>query len=86
MKDIEDLIKEFTGMTVINEIDSKKVCGFYFAIKTQQVMIKNEISSSEIKPVAIIYEENDQYYLAPIDDACKTEEVVKNFVEKCLKK
>ena len=86
MKDIEELIKDFVGITVINEIDFKKVCGFYFAIKTEHLIIKDEISSSEIKPVAIIYEENDQYYLAPIDDTCKTEEVVKNFVEKCLKK
>lgn len=86
MNDIEELIKDFTGITVIKEIDFKKVCGFYFAVETAYIIIKDEISSSEIKPVAIIYEENDQYYLAEIDGTCQTEEVVKNFVEKCLKK
>lgn len=86
MKDVEKLIKEFIDMDEIEEIDFKKVCGFYFAAKTTHTIINKEITSSEIKPVAIIYEENGQYYLAPIGDADEMEEVVKNFVEKCLKK
>ena len=85
MKNIEEFIKDFIDLKEIKKIDFKKVCGFYFAIQTTHITIKNEISSSEIKPIAIIYEENDQYYLAPIGELDEMEEVVKNFVEKCLK-
>jgi predicted transglutaminase-like protease len=44
----------------------------------------NHIPSASIRPVAIIYEENDQYYLAPLDEPIKINEIVKEFVENIL--
>jgi hypothetical protein len=81
MKNIEEFIKDFIDLKEIKKIDFKKVCGFYFAIQTTHITIKNEISSSEIKPIAIIYEENDQYYFAPLYGQENINEIVKNYVE-----
>ena len=47
-------------------------------------MIKGRISSASIAPVGIIYEENGQYYLAPLDEAVNINETVKEYVEKCI--
>ena len=84
MKDIEGIIKDLIDIEEVTEINFKKKYGFYFVFKTTSLIIKDEISSSEIKPIAIIYEENGEYYLAPLDDMGEKDEVVKNFVEKCL--
>lgn len=85
MKDkFETFLKDIFHIETMEEITFKKLYGFHFAFKTTHVIIKNEISSSEIKPVGIIYEENGEYYLAPIDKKVNISEVVKNFVKKCL--
>ena len=84
MSEIEDLIKDFLPIEEITEINFKKVCGFYFAYKITDTILKNHISSIQIAPIAIIYEENDEIYLAPLDEENKIEEIVQNFVEKCL--
>lgn len=77
---IEDIFK----IKVINEYQFRKVCGFTFAFKIESLIINNQLTSSEIKPVAIIYEENGQYWLAPLDVVDEIEEVVKQFVKKTL--
>lgn len=86
MSEIEDILKDFLPLEEITEISFKKVCGFYFAYRTTDIIIKDEISSIQITPVAIIYEENGEFYLAPIDGEDKIEEIVKSFAEKCLSK
>ena len=84
MKDVNDIAKHFLDIEEIEEINFKKIYGLYFASKTTYTFINSEISSSQIIPVAIIYEENDEFYLAPLHDEDEIEEIVKNFVEKCL--
>ena len=49
------------------------------------LFINDEISTCEIKPVAIIYEENGEYYLSHIDVIDEIEAVVKGYVEEILK-
>ena len=86
MKYVENILKNFINIENIEKINFKEIYGFYFAFKTTHIFIENEISSSSIKPIAIIYKENGEYYLAPLCDEAEKEEIVKNFVEKCLKK
>ena len=84
MTDLKDIAKNLLNIEEITEIDFKKIHGFYFAFKTTYLFINDQISSSQIIPTAIIYKENDEYYLVPLHDEDKIEEIVKNLVEKCL--
>jgi hypothetical protein len=85
---MDDNIKKLIdGIIEVNETvdyQFQRVCGFTFAFKKKELFINGQIASSEIRPVAIIYEENGLYYLAPIDVVDEIEEVVKQFVEKTL--
>ena len=47
--------------------------------------IDEKISSAEIKPLGIIYEENGEYYLSPLDRIDDIEAIMKEFVESYLK-
>jgi hypothetical protein len=45
------------------------------------VYLDNRLTFSEIKPVGIIYEENGEYCLAPLDKVVDITAVVKEFVK-----
>lgn len=60
-------------------------CGFTFVFKKSVYTYHEKYSSAEIKPVAIIYEENGEFYLAPLDEITKIDTIVKEFVENCMK-
>lgn len=81
-REIENLIGDVFKIKAEREYHFRTLYGFTFVFKEKIVHRKDEILSGEIKPVAIIYEENGQYYLAPIDGAVEIDEVVKEFVEK----
>lgn len=81
---IKEIIDDIIKIRQIDEYQFRRVCGLTFAFKKQAVIINDQISSCEIKPVAIIYEENDEYLLAPLDGIDEIEEVVKQFVQKTL--
>ncbi len=80
MKDIE----KFLELKNYTDYEFKEVCGLNFAFKREIIMIKGRISAASIAPVGIIYEENGQYYLAPLDEAVNINETVKEYVEKCI--
>ncbi|MEE1150045.1 hypothetical protein [Methanobrevibacter sp. UBA212] len=80
LKDIE----KFLELKNYTDYEFKEVCGLTFAFKREIVTIKGRISSASIAPVGIIYEENGQYYLAPLDEAVNINETVKEYVEKCI--
>lgn len=63
----------------------REVCGFTFAFQKSVFTYHEKYSSAEIKPVAIIYEENGELYLAPLDEMPKIDEVVREFVRNCIK-
>ena len=85
-KFMEDLIEDLFEIKIEKEYHFRKLYGLTFAFKQEIAYLNNKISSADIRPVGIIYEENDQYCLAPLYDAIEIEEVVREFVWKNLKK
>lgn len=85
-KFIEELIEDIFEIKIDKEYHFRKLCGFTFAFKEEVAFIKNKISSADLRPVGIIYEENGEYWLAPLYDAIEIDEVVHEFVRKNLKK
>lgn len=82
--EIEKYIEDLLKIRTIKEYQFREVCGFTFAFKKEAILINNQFSSGEIKPIAIIYEENGEYLLAPLDVVDEINEVVKQFVQKQL--
>ena len=77
LKDLEEIFNIHEDM----KIEFIEICGFTFVFITRIFTINEQLSSAEIKPVGIIYEENDQYYFAPLYDVDNLEEIVKEFVK-----
>ena len=46
----------------------KELYGLTFVFENTTIYFKDSITSAEIKPVGIIYTENDDYYFAPLKD------------------
>lgn len=80
-KYIKKFAKNFIDIEEIKEYQFQTLCGFTFAFKNEILFINEQIASCEIKPIAIIYEENGEYYMAHIDVVDEIEEVVKEFVK-----
>ena len=76
---------ELMDMFSINEtcdFEFREVCGFTFAFKTRILTIEDKLTSASITPVGIIYEENDEFYFAPLHATVDINVIVKEFVEK----
>lgn len=63
------------------EFKFKNVNGFTFVFEETILEINDRISSAEIKPTGIIYEENDEFYFAPLDKVGDIEAIIKEFVK-----
>lgn len=59
--------------------------GFTFVFKKDIAQINDQLTSAEIKPLGIIYKENDDYYFAPLDVTIELDEIIKEYVNKTLK-
>lgn len=84
----DDIKQLFEGILRIEEVTDyhyREVCGFTFVFKRVDLFINDEISTCEIKPIAIIYEENGEYYLVPLDETIEIDAIIKEFVSTCLK-
>ena len=85
---MEDSIKKFIedlfDITIIDRYSFRRLYGLTFVFKKQAFFMNDRLSSAEIKPVAIIYEENDEYYLAPLDVTDEIEVIVKEYVKNFL--
>lgn len=80
----DDILKDINEYLKIDEdtaFEFKKIYGLTLVFKTTVTTVRDRLSSAEIKPVAIIYEENDQYYLAPLSELDNIEEIVKEYVK-----
>ena len=84
-EDIKQLFEDIMMIEDVTGYHFREVCGFTFVFKRMDLFINDEISTCDIKPIAIIYEENGEYYLSPIDVVDEIEAVVKEYVEKILK-
>lgn len=77
----DDFLKDLFEITQDHQFEFKEVYGFTFVFRTTLTKFKEMITSAEIKPVGIIYEENGEYYLAPLDKVVDITAVVKEFVK-----
>ena len=81
-KNIKNFIHDAFNFDVIVEYDFRKLYGFTFAFKSEFIRMRNQLTSASITPVGIIYEENGEFYMAPLYDDIEIEEVIKSYVEK----
>ncbi|MBQ6511697.1 hypothetical protein [Methanobrevibacter sp.] len=82
--DIEEFIEDMFKIKHHDRYEFKTLCGFTFVFKRTTFEVNEKVASEEISPAGIIYEENDEIYLAPLDETIKIEAIVKEFVDKCL--
>ena len=78
---MQDELKKLFKIDETREYEFRKLYGFTFAFMRKIVYLDNRLTFSEIKPVGIIYEENGEYYLAPLDKVVDITAVVKEFVK-----
>ena len=78
---MQDEIKSLLKIDETREFEFRNLYGLTFAFMTKIVYLNNRLTFSEIKPVGIIYEENGEYYLAPLDKVVDITAVVKEFVK-----
>ena len=65
------------------EFKFKDLYGFTFVFEENILRINEKISSAELKPVGIIYEENDEYYFAPLDEVDDIKAIINEFMKRC---
>lgn len=80
-KFIEDLLDDLFDIKTYTKYHFREIHGLTFAFCEKIVRINDKISSGEIRPAGIIYEENGEYYLALLHDIIEIDEVVKEFVQ-----
>ena len=73
--------EEFFKITQDTEFKFKDSYGFTFVFEENILRINEKISSVELKPVGIIYEENDEYYFAPLDEVGDIKAVINEFMK-----
>ncbi|WP_407454998.1 hypothetical protein [Methanobrevibacter sp.] len=83
-KPLKNFVYDFLNIKEIIKYEFQTICGFTFVFKKEEIQMNNQISSLEIKPVGIIYEENDEFYFAPLYDKVEIGEVIKRFVEEFI--
>ena len=81
-KNIKNFIHDALNFDVIVEYNFRRLYGFTFAFKSEFIRMRNQLTSASITPVGIIYEENGEFYMAPLYDDIEIEEVIKSYVEK----
>lgn len=83
--EIMDIVLDQFGIAEDTTFEFLELCGFTFVFQKSIFAYSEECSSAEIKPVGIIYEENGEYYLSPLDEVSEIDAIVKEFVEIYLK-
>ncbi len=73
--------EEFFKITQDTEFKFKDSYGFTFVFEENILRINEKISSVELKPVGIIYEENDEYYFAPLDEVGDIKAIINEFMK-----
>ena len=75
-EDIEKLFK----ISIDSTIEFKEVCGFTFVFEKRIITFRGKISSAEIWPLGIIYDENKKHYFAPLDEHVDVDRVVEAYM------
>ena len=78
-------VKEFLGkmfeLKMKNKYLFRKLYGLTFVFRRDIVYLNDYMSSGEILPVGIIYEENGEYYFAHLHSKDDIEGIVEEFVK-----
>jgi len=77
----DDFLKDLFEITQDHQFEFKEVYGFTFVFRTTLTKFKEMITSAEIKPVGIIYEENGEYYFAPLYEVENISEIIEEYVK-----
>ena len=80
-KKIKEYVHKAFDIDEIVEYSFRKLHGFTFAFKSEFVIIRGNLTSASITPVGIIYEENSEFYLAPLYGDVEIDEVIRTYVE-----
>ena len=65
--EIDRLVEYVFNIREKSEYEFRTLYGLTFVFKISTIIMNENMTSAEIKPLAIIYEENREYYLAPLD-------------------
>lgn len=76
---LENIMKRFEVNQDVT-LEFKELYGFTFVFKKKVITFRNNISA-EIKPLGIIYDENGEYYFAPLYRRVNINQVVREYVE-----
>ena len=76
---LDDIMENF-NITEDIKIEFNEIYGFTFVFETKIILINDEISSGEIKPLGIIYRQNKDYYFTPLDEKTNIKEIVKKYL------
>lgn len=76
--------EEFFKINQDTEFKFKDSYGFTFVFEENILSINEKISSAELKPVGIIYEENDEYYFAPLDEVGDIKAIINEYMKNIL--
>lgn len=76
---LENIMKRFDVNQNVT-LEFKELYGFTFVFKKKIITFRNHISA-EIKPLGIIYDENGEYYFAPLYRSVNISQVVKEYVK-----
>ena len=83
---MKDEIKKPLHMNIISDFEFNEICGFTIVFERKITEIKGEVQSGEIEPIGIIYDENGEYYFAPlVDNVDNLNVILQEFVETQLK-
>ena len=79
----DDIFNELRKIFEISQdvkIEFKEIYGLTFAFESKINIMRDSIASTEIAPLGIIYEENDEYYFAPLDEVEIIDDIIKEYV------
>lgn len=83
-KEVKEFLDEMLEITNDIEYVFEKRFGLTFVFRRDITFIRDKITSAEIIPIGIIYEENDQYYFAPYMTRTRLRQLLKNLLKKKL--
>ena len=79
--EILKVLEDTFDITHDGDFEFMQICGFTFVFKRSIISVNDRISSAEIRPAGIIYEENDEYYFAPLYGRDNIDEIIREYVK-----
>ena len=83
-KEIKKVLDYIFDFSTTSEYLFHEQCGFTFVFRRDITTLNDQITSAEINPVGIIYEENDEFYYAPLHGDDNIDEIIPKFVKEVL--